>query len=97
MQLSRLTPCQVFEIRSPRWNGAAHRREVGLNAKLVQKHNCIRFTYVRKSDGQQSIPGDWYFDGDKLKAVDAEYEYQSVHGTTLVIVPFDEIETLGRS
>lgn len=92
--LSRTTVCQLFEIRSPRWNGNSNRREVGLALDRIAKHNEIRFTYIRKSDGEQSIPGNYYFDGDNVKGLD--YEVQNVKGRSLVIVPFDHLQRLER-
>lgn len=88
-------PCTLFKIGTPRWNGNAKRREVGLNETLISEHNEIVFTYTRKSDGQQSIPGSFYFDGNKLAQID--FERQNVKGLTLVIVPFSELEELRRA
>lgn len=94
MKLDRLTPCQLFKIRSPIWSGSSERRKVGLNAALIKMDNCIQFTYRRKSDGQLSIPGEWYFDGSKLNQVD--YERINRKGTTLVLIPFKDLEVLER-
>lgn len=94
MKLDRLTVCQLFRIRSPKWNGKANRREVGLALNRIQKHNEIEFTYRRKSDGELSIPDHYYFDGDLLKQLD--FEKQNVKGTTLVLIPFDNLEILER-
>lgn len=93
-QLSRTTVCALFKIRAPIWNGEAKKRMVGLNRALIRKHNEIHFTYVRKSDGMQSIPGAFYFDGEQLNAVD--YEIQNVKGTTLVLIPFSDLQLLER-
>lgn len=92
--LSRTTVCEVFDIRAPKWNGSMKRREVGLALDRIRKHNEIHFTYVRKSDGEQSIPGNFYFDGDNIKGLD--YEIQNWKGRQLVIVPFDHLERLER-
>lgn len=92
--LSRTTVCEVFNIQAPKWNGNANRREVGLALDRIRKHNEIHFTYVRKSDGQQSIPGNFYFDGESIKGLD--YEIQNRKGRSLVIVPFDHLERLER-
>lgn len=92
MILSRETICQLFEINSPIWNGG--KKIVGLNSQRIQKHNCIKFTYRRKSDGQLSIPDEYYFDGDKLAEID--YPLQNVKGVTLVLVPFTDLEVLHR-
>lgn len=92
--LGRTTTCALFEIRSPRWNGSSSRREVGLARDRIAKHNEIRFTYRRKSDGELSIPGNFYFDGDNVTALD--YEIQNVKGRSLVIIPFDHLERLER-
>lgn len=92
--LPRLTVCELFKINSPKWNGSASRREVGLALDRIKKHNEIEFTYRRKSDGELSIPDRYYFDGDNLKGLD--YEVQVRKGTKLVIVPFDHLERLVR-
>ena len=93
-QLSRTTPCALFKIRAPIWNGKTEKRVVGLNRQLIRKHNEIHFTYVRKSDNELSIPGAFYFDGEQLNAVD--YEIQNVRGTTLVLIPFMDLQALER-
>lgn len=93
-QLPRLQACELYKIGSPRWNGDANRREVGLAEFRMKKHNEIVFTYVRKSDGEKSVPGSFYFDGDKRQYID--FERQNRKGLTLVIVPFDELEKLER-
>jgi len=93
-QLDRYTVCSLFKIGSPRWNGKTERREVGLALDRITDHNEIEFTYVRKSDGQKSIPDHFYFDGNKLNEID--FERQVRKGTTLVIVPFSELELLER-
>lgn len=93
--LGRTTPCQLFKIRAPIWN--AGRRFVGLDEKRIwvsPPHNEIHFEYRRKSDGELSMPDAYYFDGSKLKRVD--YERQNRYGTTLVLIPFSDLEQLVR-
>lgn len=92
MVLDKTTPCTLFEIKSPLWNGGV--KSVGLNEDRIAKHNEIVFTYRRKSDGQLSFPDHYYFDGDKLKEVN--YPRQQIKLTTLVIVPFSDLEKLQR-
>lgn len=92
MKLPRTTVCQLFELRSPMWGGG--KKTVGLNLSRIQKHNEITFTYRRKSDGELSIPDHYYFDGDLLNQLD--FEKQNIKGTTLVLVPFSELEILER-
>ena len=92
MNLSKLTPCTLFEINAPIWGGG--KKVVGLNLSRISKHNEIRFKYVRKSDGKLSIPDVYYFDGDKRRNID--YELQNVRGTTLLLVPFSDLEILNR-
>lgn len=94
MKLDRLTTCVEFKIGSPKWNGSTKRREVGLALDRIKRHNSIEFTYVRKSDGQKSIPDIYYFDGDNKKGLD--YEIQVIKGTSLLIVPFSHLERLER-
>lgn len=93
--LPRDTICALFEIGSPIWNGKAKKRMVGLALNRIRKHNEIHFTYRRKRDGQLSIPDAYYFDGDLLKGLD--YEVQSRYGTTLVLIPFSDLQILERS
>lgn len=93
-ELPRYTVCNLFSIRSPRWNGKVNRREVGLALNRITDHNEIEFTYRRKSDGQLSIPDHFYFDGNKISEID--FEQQVRKGTILVIVPFSELELLVR-
>ena len=93
MYLSRNTPCTLYKIRTPLWNGSVGKRVVGLAEYRITKHNEIEFTYIRKSDGEKSIPDHYYFDGDRKD----EYRRQSVKGgMTLVLVPLDELEPLTR-
>lgn len=92
MQLGRMTVCQLFQIRAPIWGGG--KRVVGLNLSRIRKHNEIHFTYRRKSDGELSFPDVYYFDGDNIKGLD--YEVQNVKGTTLVLIPFQDLELLER-
>lgn len=91
-QLSRMTPCTLFKIRAPIWNGG--KKMVGLNMQRISKHNEIHFTYVRKSDGELSIPDVYYFDGDLLKEID--FTKQAIQGTYLAIIPFEHIKRLER-
>lgn len=92
MTLNRMTPAQLFEIRAPIWNGG--KKMVGLNERRIGAHNEIRFTYRRKSDGELSIPDVYYFNGNKLREID--YTRQNVKGTTLVLIPFSDLEILER-
>lgn len=81
-----------FDIGSPRWNGDRTHKIVGLALWRLNKHNVIRFTYRHVSDGQLSIPGTYYFDGEKYNPV--KYQHQEVKGTKLVLVPFSDLEVL---
>lgn len=92
IQLPRLTVCTLFKIRAPIWNGG--KKMVGLNMQRLSKHNEVHFTYVRKSDGELSIPDEYYFDGDLLKDID--FEKQAVKGTVLAIIPFEHLQMLER-
>lgn len=91
-ELSRTTVCTLFKIRAPIWNGG--KKMVGLNMQRITKHNEIHFTYVRKSDGELSIPDAYYFDGDLLKEID--FTKQAIQGTYLAIIPFEHIKRLER-
>ncbi len=92
MQLPRNIVCTLFEIRAPIWGGG--KKSVGLNMQRITKHNEIHFTYVRKSDGEKSIPDPYYFDGELLNHID--FERQAVRGTILAIIPFEHIQKLER-
>jgi len=89
--LPRTQPCTLFEIRAPQWNGG--KKKVGLAKYRIGDHNEIRFLY-KKKDGTFSIPGNFYFDGAKLKEID--FERMNVKGLTLVMIPFDELDQLVR-
>lgn len=91
-KLPRDTVCNLFKIRAPIWGGG--KKSVGLDAKRITYHNEIHFTYVRKSDGELSIPDHYYFDGRLLHELD--FERQNVKGTTLVIIPFEHLQILER-
>ena len=91
-KLPRDTVCNLFKIRAPIWGGG--KKSVGLDAKRITYHNEIVFTYVRKSDGELSIPDHYYFDGKLLQELD--FEKQMVKGTTLVIIPFEHLQLLER-
>lgn len=91
-ELSRTTVCTLFKIRAPIWGGG--KKSVGLNMQRITKHNEIHFTYVRKSDGELSIPDTYYFDGDLLKEID--FTKQAIQGTYLAIIPFEHIKRLER-
>lgn len=91
--LNRLTNCVLFEINAPIWNGGS--KAVGLNATRLGKHNEIRFTYRRKSDGELSMPDAYYFDGELLSQID--YPKVNRKGVTLVIVPFTDLKRLERA
>lgn len=93
-ELSRLTVCTLFQIRAPMWLGSSKKRAVGLDKGRVSKHNEIRFTYVRKSDGELSMPDPYYFDGNLVKQID--FEYMNRKGTTLLIVPMIYLKKLVR-
>lgn len=67
---------------------------VGLDMQRITKHNEIHFTYVRKSDGELSVPDHYYFDGDLLKDID--FAKQAIQGTYLAIIPFENLKRLER-
>lgn len=93
-ELSRLTPCNLFKIRAPIWNGEQRRRQVGLDIRRIGTHNEIHFTYRRKSDGELSMPDKYYFDGKLQHEID--FEKVVIKGTTLLIVPFENLQILYR-
>lgn len=91
-ELSRTTPCVLFEIRSPQWNG--NRKCVGLNKARIGACNEIRFSYRRKSDGELSLPDHYYISGSEIKA--ANYPEMQIKGANLVMIPVSELSLLIR-
>jgi len=92
IQLPRMTVCTLFKIRAPIWNGG--KKMVGLDMARITDHNEIEFTYVRKSDGELSIPDHYYFDGKLLQQID--FELQRFGTTTVVKIPFQHLKKLER-
>ena len=81
MILDRLTPCNYFEIWTPRW----HDRKVLLAAHKVGTHNKIKFTKA-KSLGEEP----YYISGAKVKKCKKE-----TNGTIMCYaVPLDDLEPL---
>lgn len=92
MILPRTTVCNVFKINAPIWNGG--KKMVGLRENAIGEHNEIEFTYRRKTDNELSMPEHYYISGSKIRNLD--FGRQVTKGTTLVIVPFDQLEILYR-
>lgn len=93
MDLPRTTVCQLFDLRTPIWNGG--KKVAGLNILRISDHNEITFSYVRKSDGEKSIPDSYYISRSKINA--GNYPKQFIKGVTLLLVPFTDLEILHRA
>lgn len=92
MNLNRNTVCQLFELRSPIWNGG--RRVAGLARDRIGDHNEITFSYRRKSDNELSIPDHYYISRQKI--LQGHFKTQTIGNTVLILVPFTELEILHR-
>ena len=89
MKLSRLTVCQKFDIRRPRWK----QRAVGLAVYRLGEHNEIEILAANK-EGERYHPDTYYI--SKKKALNSGYERQITKGVELVIVPIKDLELLER-
>lgn len=82
MILSRTTPCQIFEIRQPRWKD----RMVLLAKYKVGSHNQIVFTQAK------SLPDTYYVSGAEVAKCKV-----GTNGTIPVYeVPLSKLELLER-
>lgn len=90
MKLSRMTPCQHFAIRVPRWK----QRVVGLAKHKIGEHNCVEILAADKK-GKRYYPGQYYIPGSRFSEVD--YELDNQRGLTLVLVPISDLEPLERT
>lgn len=90
-QLPRLTVCEYFEIKQPRWKKPV---SIGLAVDRLKEHNLIKITYRRKWDNELSYPGEYYISLEDIKAQD--YELDTRYGRGLVIIPIQDLSTLER-
>lgn len=90
MKLSRLTPANIFEIKTPVWGG----RKVGLATYKIGTHNEIRITYTDKQ-GLLVYPQPFYISGEKART----YPVQPVRSNPnikLHVIPVSDLEILER-
>lgn len=95
MKLTDIQPAVHYKIGSPRWNGNANERQVGLAVWMMGKDNTIEFTYERKTGptkGERSIPGTFYFDGNLR--YQHNYRKMMVGQVELLMIPFTDLERL---
>lgn len=90
MKLSRLTPCQLFEIKVPIWGG----RKVGLATYKVGQDNEIRIL-KRDVNGTLLYPQPLYISGEKAKTYPVE-PVRSNPNIKLYIIPINDLELLER-
>ena len=90
MQLSKMTPCQLFKIKSPVWGG----RKVGLATYKVGQHNEIRIEY-KNSEGELVYPQPLYISGEQAR----QYPIQPVRSNPnvkLYVIPINDMKVLER-
>lgn len=90
MKLSRLTPANLFKIKTPIWGG----RKVGLATHKIGTHNEVRIEQ-RDINGDLLYPQPLYISGERAKAFPAE-PLKKYPNIKLHIIPIDELETLER-
>lgn len=90
MQLSKMTPCNLFKIKTPVWGG----RMVGINKAKVGMHNEIRIEY-KNTDGELIYPQPFYINGEAVQKYEAKplKKYPNVY---LYWLPINELEILER-
>ena len=88
MILSRNTPCNSIEIKSPRWK----QRIVGVASYRVGTHNAIDIIAVGK-DGNRYYPNTLYGSGDMIRSCETQ---KLPSGVLLYLVPIDKLEPLER-
>lgn len=88
MQLARSTPCNVIEIRAPRWK----QRVVGIANFRVGMHNQINIT-AKGKDGNLYYPEPLYASGDTIRACETQ---TLPSGVKLYLVPIANLDVLER-
>lgn len=90
MKLSRNTPANVFDIRTPVWSGG---RQVGLATHKIGIHNQVNILWKDK-EGNLAYPNPMYISGDKART----YPTRGVKGYNikLYMVPVGDLEILER-
>ena len=90
MKISRFTPCQVFEIRTPVWGG----RKVGLATYKIGTHNEVRVLY-KDSEGRPVYPLPLYVSGEKARTYPTQ-PVKSNPNVVLHVIPLADLEVLER-
>jgi len=90
MQLSKMTPCNPFKIKTPVWGG----RKVGLATYKIGQHNEIRIE-TRNVSGDLLYPQPLYISGEKAKTFPVEPVRKNPN-IKLHVIPISELETLER-
>ncbi len=82
----------MIELRKPIWNGG--KPHIGVaDFRIGSQGNCqVKIRYVRKSDGEESYPGWYEMDCNKLR----KYPVQVVGGgVKLHVAPLEDWEHKG--
>lgn len=90
MKLSRFTPAELFEIRTPVWGG----RKVGLNVKKIRQHNEVRITF-KDQEGRLVYPNPLYISGEAAQGYPVE-PVKRYPDVKLYIIPIEDLEPLER-
>ena len=88
MKISHNTPCNLFEIKKPIWNG----RKVGLATYKIGIHNEIRIM-AKSKNGFALYPNPFYASGEFLKTCPTQ---QLPSGVKLYLVNISDLELLER-
>lgn len=90
MKLSRFTPAQKFDIKTPIYNG----RMVGLATYKVGQHNEINIL-TKGKDGNRYYPQPLYISGADARKCEVQ-PVKSNPNVKLYIVPINKMEVLER-
>lgn len=89
MLLNRTTPCNMIEIRKPRWK----ERVVGIAKFRVGVHNAIDITLADKT-GKRYYPNTLYGSGEMIRSCETQ---TLPSGVVLYLVPINNLEPLERA
>lgn len=90
MKLSRFTPANKIEIKSPIW----HDRTIGIATFKIGQHNEVHIT-AKAANGERIYPSPLYISGENAR----KYPTQAVRSNPKIklhIIPINELEPLER-
>ena len=90
MKLSRFTPCNKFNIKTPVWGG----RKVGLATYKIGAHNEIEIL-TTNTNGERIYPNSFYVSGQNARKYPLE-PVRSNPNVKLHIIPINDLESLER-